>query len=136
MSQFGDNNPNWKGGRRLHSKGYIEIYFREHPRAQPNGYVLEHILVMEKKLGRSLADHELVHHKDENKTNNHPDNLELMPRADHTRHHHPYKDRFIDLDEATEMFKAGKTAAEVAKHFGVSDRKAVYRAFHREGAPG
>ena len=38
----------------------------------------EHRLVMEEKLGRLLLPSEVVHHKDGNKTNNHPDNLELF----------------------------------------------------------
>jgi len=47
----------------------------------------EHRRVMEEKLGRKLLSSEIVHHKDENKRNNHPDNLELMTRAEHIRHH-------------------------------------------------
>lgn len=42
---------------------------------------------MEQKLGRQLSSDEIVHHEDENKKNNHPDNLELMTRAEHIRHH-------------------------------------------------
>jgi len=34
-----------------------------------------------------LYSYECVHHKDEVKTNNHIDNLELMTRLDHARHH-------------------------------------------------
>ena len=46
-----------------------------------------HRLVMEKKLGRKLGSWELVHHKDEDKTNDHPDNLELTTRSKHAKHH-------------------------------------------------
>jgi hypothetical protein len=41
----------------------------------------EHRVVMEKKLGRSLKKGESVHHKDGNRTNNDPDNLELWVGA-------------------------------------------------------
>jgi hypothetical protein len=42
---------------------------------------------MESILGRRLRSDEIVHHKDENKKNNEPGNLELMTRAEHARHH-------------------------------------------------
>lgn len=47
----------------------------------------EHRTVMERKLGRPLSPSEIVHHKDENKKNNKPWNLELMTRAEHMQHH-------------------------------------------------
>lgn len=47
----------------------------------------EHRRVMEEKIGRPLTRNDIVHHKDENKRNNDPDNLELMTRAEHIRHH-------------------------------------------------
>ena len=74
----GKNNPDWKGGRYIEpGKGYVLVRNKEHPRSRQNGYVLEHILVMEKKLGRLLARGEVVHHVDHNPANNHPDNLVL-----------------------------------------------------------
>lgn len=47
----------------------------------------EHRTVMEKRLGRNLSFNEVVHHKDNDKRNNDPDNLELMTRSEHSRHH-------------------------------------------------
>lgn len=47
----------------------------------------EHRTVMEKKLGRPLKKGEIVHHIDENKHNNHPDNLQLMTQAAHCSYH-------------------------------------------------
>lgn len=47
-----------------------------------------HRVVMEQMLGRSLKAGEVVHHKDRNKLNNAPDNLELLAsRAEHSRLH-------------------------------------------------
>lgn len=86
-NQEGDKNPNWRGGQALHKKGYIYRYAPNHLR-QHNGYVFEHILVAEQKLGRTLRPGEVVHHNDGNKANNHPDNIEVFPSAaHHTRHH-------------------------------------------------
>lgn len=81
-----DTNPNWKGGRTRHAKGYWLVYAPDHPR-QHKGYVLEHVLVMEQKLGRPMADDEVAHHMDENPANNHPDNLELKTRSQHSSDH-------------------------------------------------
>lgn len=48
----------------------------------------EHRQVAEEKLGRALLPGEIVHHKDEDKRNNDPDNLEVLPsQAEHARLH-------------------------------------------------
>lgn len=83
----GKGNPYWKGGRHLSSKGYVYVRCIEHPRASKTGYIFEHILVMEKHLGRYLDGDEVVHHVNGNKTDNRIKNLVLMSRFEHTRYH-------------------------------------------------
>lgn len=83
----GEQSPSWKGGRRIGYYGYIDIFRPDHPRARGNGYVFEHILVAEAKIGRSLLPEEVVHHHDRNKQNNSPDNLEVIFREQHSRIH-------------------------------------------------
>lgn len=72
----GELSTSWKGGRRIES-GYVLVYLPDHPKAKSNGYVREHIVVMENKIKRPLLKHENVHHKNGDKTDNRPDNLEL-----------------------------------------------------------
>ena len=87
----GAENANWKGGRVKHHKGYVYRYAPDHPRASAGPgkiYVFEHILTAEKKLGRLLKPDERVHHRNEYKDQNHPENLQVFENnADHTRHH-------------------------------------------------
>lgn len=84
--QKGQLNAAWRGGKTIDKHGYVLALAPDHPKARVTGYVLEHRLVMEQKLGRPLEDHEVVHHIDGNKQNNHPDNLEVYAsNADHLR---------------------------------------------------
>lgn len=82
----GTAHPEWKGGRRLVGR-YWYVYCPEHPYTTKQRYVAEHRLVMEQKLRRYLHPNEVVHHRDGNPQNNHPDNLEVFQtNAEHLRH--------------------------------------------------
>jgi len=67
-------------------RGYVYRLAPDHPR-QHNGYVFEHILVAEEKIGRPLLLNESVHHIDGNKGNNSPENIRVMDKSDHQSLH-------------------------------------------------
>lgn len=83
-------------GYKLRSDGYVYVSCPAHPDATASGYLLEHRLVMERVIGRRLLPHEDVHHRNEVRHDNRPENLELVAHADHLRSH--YSERSIDPD--------------------------------------
>jgi transposase len=84
----GENNPRWKRGHTVNAgSGYAGIKIPGHPLASTWGYVKVHVLEMEKVVGRHLTKQERVHHKDGDKQNNRPDNLELfLSEKEHQEH--------------------------------------------------
>ena len=87
----GAANPRWNNGQTIQGKKqtrYILTLAPGHPRADKYGYVYEHILVLEKMLGRPILPTETGHHLDGNKQNNDPKNLVLFAtRGMHQRFH-------------------------------------------------
>ncbi len=81
-----------RGAGHKNKKGYRETY-------RDGEKMLEHRRVMEDILGRSLEPWEVVHHKDHDKSNNDPSNLEVMTLSTHSILHHPYR-RFVSETHA------------------------------------
>ena len=86
--QRGTKNNNYRGGRTKDHKGYIHVRCVGHPRASKKGsYVREHILIMEKHLGRYLREDERVHHINGINDDNRIVNLKLMTDGTHSSYH-------------------------------------------------
>ena len=71
----GKHNPRYGGGRIPNGYGYAQLKDRGHPRANARGYVLEHVVVAERALGKPLPVGAEVHHVNGDKSDNRPGNL-------------------------------------------------------------
>ena len=82
---------NWKGGE-ANSRGYKMIYSPDHPSKTRGKYVLEHRLVMEAHLGRTLNPTEVVHHINHIVDDNRIENLMLFANNNLHLNYHRWKD--------------------------------------------
>lgn len=98
----------WNDGKSFTSSGYVRVYAYSSEISQEdldkfgsifhktgdrgNPAVLEHRLIMSRELGRPLKDHETVHHKNGDRSDNRPENLELWTKQ------HPHGVRATDLN--------------------------------------
>lgn len=69
-----------KRGNILRGRGDAKTYTKRSGRH-------EHRIIVETIIGRSLRSDEIVHHINHDRKDNRPENLQVMNKADHTRHH-------------------------------------------------
>lgn len=79
--------PAWRGGTRL-CLGYTYLYMPDHPHAEKtSGYVKRSVVVACKMIKRDLFSNEVVHHINENRLDDRPENLLVLTRSEHTKLH-------------------------------------------------
>ena len=82
-------NPNKRAYKeKIFVSGYYYLYRPEHPNAIKKGrYIAEHRYVLEQKIKRLLTKQEVAHHINGDKTDNNPNNLEVLTVSEHNKHH-------------------------------------------------
>lgn len=104
-----NKNPNWNNGRFLTTSGYVYIRVCNHPYTNKQGYIAEHRLIMEKKLGRYLNSKEVVHHINGIKDDNRIQNLMLFAsNSDHIKFHKKlYNYLFYNCIDVVKIYSKG-----------------------------
>lgn len=82
----------YKNKKRINKNGYVVVEENNHPKSFNTGAgiigVYEHVLVAEERVvDRSLKEGEVVHHLDQNRSNNSPDNLLVLEGPMHAKLH-------------------------------------------------
>lgn len=119
--------------RVIATNGYITMFLPEHHLAMKNGYVYEHRLVAEKKLGRRLSPEEQVHHIDGDKQNNHPDNLEIVSDAEHHVRHRKHANRRMP-GEDNPIVSCGCGCGRALTKYDISGRPRLYLSGHNKNS--
>lgn len=91
--------------------GYVVLRMPDHPTSNSKGRIYEHRYVMEQMIGRGLELTESVHHRNGDRSDNRPENLELWASKAH-----PPGQRVIDLVAwAEEILRKYKPVTEVLR---------------------
>lgn len=76
----------YKTKPRISTQGYYFILDRTHHRSNKSGYTKVADLVLEQKIGRKLRKNEIAHHINSIRTDDRPNNLEVMTKKQHDSH--------------------------------------------------
>ena len=89
-------------------KGGGYLYCRtdpKHPKSNSKGLYPLHRVIAENKIGRELLPNEDVHHIDENKNNNDPNNLRVLTKSEHSKIHKKVEDLIKICDCCGKSYK-------------------------------
>lgn len=127
----GSDHPRWNAGRMLSEHGYVKIRVgADHEFADPNGYAYEHLVVWCTAGRQRPRDAEILHHRNEDKTDNRLSNLELLTRHEHATEHHRMVSNSV-VREIRVRYAAGETGTALAAEFSLPMQR-IYRFVHGE----
>lgn len=111
----------WRAGGIISSSGYVKVRVgKTHPLADPNGYAYEHLIVWVSAGNKRPDSDEILHHNNEDKTDNRIENLRLMKRTEHSQMHSSAMPD-IQVRVIQECYADGSwTMKALAKHFDCS----------------
>lgn len=127
----GSKHYRWNAEKIISSHGYVKIRVGVgHPLADKNGYAYEHHVVW-RNAGRQLPErNQVIHHRNEDKTDNQLGNLELLTKREHADEHHMMVSDSA-VREIRVRYAAGEKGTDLAKEFNLPYQR-IYRFIHGE----
>jgi HNH endonuclease len=90
----GEYHYRWNSEKMISDHGYVKIRVGlSHPFSDGNGYAYEHLMVWALAGNPIPAPNEVIHHKNETKTDNRIENLEIKTRSEHGELHIAERER-------------------------------------------
>jgi HNH endonuclease len=127
----GANNYNWKGGKHFSPAGHTKVLMPNHPRADSKGYVREHIVVVERAIGKPLNAGAIIHHLNGDARDNKPQNLVVCENQAYHLLLHARQRAFIACGNAN--FKRCKRCKEYSDPVTMRcDGSAYFHRSHRK----
>ncbi len=114
----------WNTEKIISSHGYVKVRVSaDHPLADPNGYAYEHLVVW-LNAGRQPPEcGQVLHHRNEDKTDNRLSNLELLTKPEHAAEHNKMVSDSV-VREIRVRYDAGEDATALAGEFGIPFQRA------------
>lgn len=111
------------GSKRISSQGYIEIKVKKgHHLAHSLVWAFEHRIIAEQKIGRKLTTEEQVHHINEDRTDNRPENLKVVIGNKGHKVYHRKRNDLRMPDEYNPMISCGCGCGELFLKYDSSGR--------------
>jgi transposase-like protein len=117
--RLGRTSSRQEGDRAKWGDGYIAVYLPNHPRANKQGYVKEHVLVWEKVHNKSLPESCVIHHINGIKDDNRPCNLVALPVKGHHNQlvNQELKKRIRELEVENEQLRTALEKSQMTFYF-------------------
>jgi len=127
----GVDHPRWNSDRIITQHGYVRVRVGVgHPLSDPNGYAYEHLVVWCNAGRQPPESGQVIHHRNEDKTDNAIQNLELLTRQEHAAEHHKMVSNSA-VREIRVRYAAGEDGTALAVEFDIPMQR-VYRYIHGE----
>lgn len=114
----------WNKGKIISSHGYTKVRVDKNDQlSDPNGYAYEHHIVWREAGNEHPKKGQVIHHKNDDKQDNHIENLKLITRRHHALEHGQAIFTDAQIISIRERYSNGEQMKTIAIEFGVPHQR-------------